>query len=241
VRCELTHLARAPIDPERAAEQHSGYEQALARLGCTIEHLPPEPELPDSVFVEDTAIVLDECAVITLPGASSRRAETASVAAALGAYRPLKSIEPPATLDGGDVLRVGRRLFVGLSARTNGDGARQLREHLMPLGYTVESVQPRDCLHLKSAATAIADDLLLINPSWVDGASFVGLSWIEIDPSEPFAANVLRIGSALVCSAGFQRTQQRLEASGFEVVALEMSELAKAEGAVTCCSLIFRA
>jgi dimethylargininase len=238
VRCELTHLAREPIDVTRAAAQHKAYEDTLARLGCIVRHLPEAPEFPDSVFVEDTAVVLDELAVIARPGAASRRAETTSVAAALGEHRQLECIQAPGTLDGGDVLRIGQRVYVGLSGRTNADGARQLADLLAPHGYQVVGIEVRGCLHLKSAVTAVADNALLVNPRWVDVSHFRGFRRIDVHPDEPFAANVLRVGGTLVCAVATPRTRERLEATGFVVESVDVSELAKAEAGVTCCSLI---
>jgi dimethylargininase len=240
-RCELTHIARMPIDVARAVAQHGVYEDALARLGCTVVRLPAGPELPDSVFVEDTAVVLDELAVIARPGAESRREETISVAAALRSYRPLACIHAPGTLDGGDVLRLGRRVYVGLSGRTNAEGVRQLGELLAAYGYDVAGVQVRGCLHLKSAVTAIADNLLLINPRWVDAATFAAPERIDVHPDEPFAANALRVGGVVVAAASAPRTRERLEAAGLTVESVDVSELAKAEAGVTCCSLILHA
>jgi dimethylargininase len=237
VHCELTHLARAPIDVTVARAQHDRYEEALARLGCTVERLSDEPDQPDSVFVEDTAIVLDELAVIARPGAASRRGETTSVAAALGAHRHLACIRAPATLDGGDVLLLGQRVFVGLSGRTNAEGVRQLAELLARYGYQVTGIDVRGCLHLKSAVTSVADDAILVNPRWVDVDRFEGTGRIEVHPDEPFAANALRVGDALVCAA-WPRTRERLEGEGLRVEAVDVSELAKAEAGVTCCSLI---
>lgn len=177
--CELTHLAREPINLERARTQHRQYENLLAELGCKLHRLPAEPELPDAVFVEDTAIVLDELAVITRPGAESRRGETASVAGVLKHYRKLFYIEPPATLDGGDVLQVGKTLFVGLSQRSNAEGIEQLRKVVSAFGYTVIAVTLHDCLHLKSAATQVIEDTLLINRQWVAPAAFGLMQFID--------------------------------------------------------------
>jgi dimethylargininase len=238
VRCELTHLARAPIDVERAAAQHGAYEQALSRLGCTVTRLPDEPDYPDSVFVEDTAVVLDAIAVLARPGAESRRGETDSVAATLRSYRPLACIRAPGTLDGGDVLRVARRVYVGLSGRTNADGVRQLADLLAPHGYRVDGIDVGGCLHLKSAVTAVADDVLLVNPRWVDVSRFRDFRRIEVHPEEPAAANALRVGETVVCAAAAPRTRERLERAGFAVESVDVSELAKAEAGVTCCSLI---
>jgi dimethylargininase len=240
-RCELTHLAREPIDVERAREQHREYEACLSDLGCEVRSLPAEPQLPDSVFVEDAAVVLDEVAVITRPGAISRRPEGESIAVALRSFRPLRRIEPPGTLDGGDVLRVGRALLVGLSGRTDESGLDQLAEIVSPLGYEVKGVEVRDCLHLKSAVTLVAEETLLVNPDWVDPDEFVPLRCIEVNPTEPAAANALLVGRTLVYSAEFPLTRQRLVEQGIEVRTVNADELAKAEGGVTCCSLIFDA
>ncbi len=238
VRCELTHLARAPIDVARAAAQHEVYERTLAALGCAVVSLPEEPELPDAVFVEDTAVVVDEVAVISRPGAASRRPETASVAAVLARYRPVVTIATPGTLDGGDVLRLGRRLFVGVSGRTNRAGIDQLRAALAPYGYTVEAVPVHGCLHLKSAVTQVAPDAVLVNPAWVDAGAFFGFTAIRVDPGEPFAANALMIGDAVIYPEAFPATAAALAGVGVALATVDVSELAKAEGAVTCCSLI---
>lgn len=239
--CELTHLERQAIDAGRAARQHEGYEQALRELGCRVERLPALPDQPDAVFVEDTAVVLDELAVITRPGAASRRAETASAAAALRAHRPLAHLAEPATLDGGDVLVAGRRVFVGLSSRSNAAAVAQLRALLEPHGYAVEGLAITGCLHLKTAVTAVAPGLLLLNPAWVDPRALGALDWLAVDPAEPMAANGLRVGERLLYPAAFPRTRARLEARGLSLRPLELDELAKAEGAVTCCSLLLRA
>lgn len=239
-RCELTHIARDPIDHARAVDQHGAYEGALVRLGCRVERLPELPDLPDSVFVEDAAVVLDELAVIARPGAESRRAEVPSVVAALRAYCELLFIEPPGTLDGGDVLAAGRLLYVGVSGRTNAEAARQLRILLEPRGYTVTPVPVRGCLHLKSAATLASPDTVVINPGWVDEAFFDDFKVIHVDPGEPLGANVLRVGDVTLCATAYPRTRARLEDHGISTEALDATEVAKAEGALTCCSLILR-
>lgn len=238
--CELTHLERQVIDIDNARRQHQRYEDALAALGCQVQRLPVEPDLPDSVFVEDAAIVLDELAVITRPGAESRQPETESVARALQPFRKLAFIQPPGTLDGGDVLRIGKALYVGLSGRSNLAGIEQLRSILEPYGYSVQGVELHGCLHLKSAVTQVAEDTLLINPAWVDGRVFGDMKLVEVDPREAFAANTVWIGDAVIHPAAFPFTRQRLEAAGINVHVVDASELAKAEGGVTCCSLIFR-
>lgn len=238
--CELTHLAREPIDVERATEQHRRYERLLGDLGCEVRKVAAAPELPDAVFVEDTAIVLDEIAVLTRPGAASRRGETAAIAAALVPHRTVVVIMAPGTLDGGDVLRNGRTLYVGLSGRSNADGAAQLARLVEPYGYEVRPVEPTGCLHLKSAVTEVADGTFLHNPAWIDRRCFPGLELIQVDPSEPHGANALRVGSTVVHAAAWEKTRGRLDRAGITTVSIDASELAKAEAGVTCCSLIFR-
>jgi dimethylargininase len=240
-KCELTHLERTPIDIAVARAQHEEYEAALRRLGCVVEHIEPADDFPDSVFVEDTAVVLDEVALITRPGAPSRRGETAGVEAALTRYRPVHRMTAPAAMDGGDVLRVGRALYVGLSSRTNEEGARQLAAAVTPFGYTVECVRVSGCLHLKSAVTEVGDGIVVCNPEWVDPRTFKACEAIAVDVREPFAANVLRIGRSLVCAKAYPRTADALRAHGYDVHFVDASELAKAEAGVTCCSLIIAA
>ena len=240
--CQLSFVDRNPIDLDKARAQHDAYRQALESLGCTVISLPAQDAMPDAVFVEDVAVVVDELAVMTRPGAPSRRAEGASVAEELAKHRPLRAIEAPGTIDGGDVLRVGRRIFVGLSDRSNAEGVAQLAALVADAGYTVHGVPTRGCLHLKSAVTQVADDTLLIQPEWVDREPFEDFRLIEVDPSEEHAANALRIGPAsVVYPASFPRTQQRLVDAGIAVTPVDLSELQKAEGAVTCCSLLVAA
>ena len=236
--CELTHLERVPIDVSRARQQHAEYERILASLGCEVVRVPAAHELPDSVFIEDAAIVFDELAVITRPGAAARRPETAAVASTVGAFRQLQFLAEPATLDGGDVLRLGRTLYVGVGSRTNAAGVQQLRDLVSCRGYEVRSVAVDGCLHLKSAISEVAPGIVVLNPEWVDGRMFADHEIVQVDPSEPAAANVLRIGDVTVCAAAYPRTNARLSAV-VTVRTVDVSELAKAEGALTCCSLIF--
>ena len=241
VNCELTHLERIPIDIENARQQHHAYEEALRALGADVRSLPEEPDLPDSVFVEDPAIVLDECAVLMRPGADSRKPEVESIAKALAPYRTLYRVQPPGTVDGGDVLTVGKQIFVGLTTRSNQSSIDQMQAFLKPHGYTVRGVPVIGCLHLKSAVTQVAEYTLLINPAWVKKTDFPGMDFIEIDPSEPAAANVLMVGGNTVYQPNYPKTLARLEAAGIHPLLVDASELAKAEGALTCCSLIFEA
>ncbi|HRI69044.1 MAG TPA: arginine deiminase family protein [Polyangium sp.] len=236
--CELTHIDRVPIDVERARLQHHAYEEALRRLGVTVVALEAESDLPDSVFVEDTAVVLDEIAVMTRPGAISRRAEVASVARALEPYRKLAWIPEPATIDGGDVLRIGKTIYVGLSTRSNAASIRALAAIVEPHGYRVQGVELSGCLHLKSAVTTIARDRLLVNPKWVNPGDFGALVSVHVHPDEPFAANALRIGEAVIYPTNFPRTLERIAQFVRTIEGVDVSELAKAEGAVTCCSLV---
>jgi dimethylargininase len=256
-RCELTHLARTPIDYARAVAEHDEYEDLLRRLDCRVERLPDAPELPDSVFVEDTAVVFDDVAVIARPGAASRQPEVDAMAGALEPYRRLEFIEPPGTLDGGDVLVTPGRVFVGLSGRTNEEGMRQLASHIAPFGFEVIGVPVTGCLHLKSAVTVLGlppkggsygenlwlppsggRTLLLINPAWVDPAHFAGCDLIEVDPAEPAAANVLLVDGTVIGAAEFPQTRRRIEAKGLVTASVPAGELAKAEGGLTCCSVL---
>lgn len=237
-RCELTHLDRQAIDVERARAQHDAYEDALRDLGADVRRVAPAPDHPDGVFVEDAAFVLDELAVIARPGAPSRRGEEGSVAEALAPHRPLARIPAPATLDGGDVLLAGRTLYVGDSARTGAAAHAWLRDRLGPLGYDVRVVPVTGCLHLKTAVTAPAPRTFLLNPAWVPAGAFGDARVVEVDPGEPRAANVLRVGERVLAAAGSPRTRRRLEALGLAVAVVDVSELARAEAGVTCCSVL---
>jgi len=286
-RCELTHLDRTPIDYSRAVEEHARYEAALGEMGCHVERLPDAPDQPDSVFVEDTAVVFDDLAVIARPGAASRRGEVAATVAALSRHRRLAFIQAPGTLDGGDVLVVNFSggdpgtppsslrsarasslaplhprgcVFVGDTPRTNAEGARQLAEFVSPLDYEVVRLPVTKCLHLKSAVTNLSCEAgtrgtigtstsgtavtyrtrgtLLINRDWIDAEPFAGFDLIDVDPSEPAAANVLAIGGRVLCADEFPRTRGRVEASGFVTLSVPAGELAKAEGGLTCGSLV---
>jgi len=229
--CELTYLDRQPIDYALAVQQHAAYEDALVSLGLELIHLPAAPELPDSVFVEDTAVVLDEIAIIGRSGVASRRGETEAVAAALAPYRTLASIGAPGTLEGGDVLRIGRMLYVGLSSRTNDAGIAQLRAIVTPIGYTVVAVELRDCLHLKTACTYVGQNRMLVNPAWIDPAIFVGMNVIHAVDS-----NVVAIGDAVLVSSPL--TAAALESANLKVHLLGISEFQKAEAGLTCLSLL---
>lgn len=240
--CALTHLGRQPIDVARATAQHAAYEQALREAGYDIVRLPDLPGDPDAVFVEDTAILLGQHAIITRPGAASRAGETLSTAMGLQSHFSLHYLSA-GTLDGGDVLRIENRLYVGLSSRTNLLGAQALEAAVSPLGFWVVPVELDRCLHLKTAVTfAGLDDhgvpTILVNEEWVDPDYFSDTQALAIPAEEPFAANVVRAGDRLIMAAGCPGTSAMLREFGFDVVEVDVSELQKAEAGGTCMSLI---
>jgi dimethylargininase len=237
--CQLSFMERKPIDLERARAQHSAYEELLSELGARVISLPEEPVLPDAMFVEDPAVVLDEVAVICPMGAESRRKEVPTIVAALEKYRKLAYVKLPGTMEGGDVVRVGRKVFVGFTGRSNPEGIRQLAVILDHYGYEVTAVPVRGCLHLKSAVTNLGQNALLANRAWFDWKRFERFAWVDVDPSEPHAGNALAVGDSVVCAASFPRTRAGIEASGFKTIALDISELQKAEAGLTCSSLLF--
>lgn len=237
--CELSYLPRQPIDLEKARAQHKAYEDLLDRLGARVFSLPEEPDLPDAMFVEDPAIVFDEVAVICPLGTETRRKEAPSLAAALEPYRKLAYVKLPGTLEGGDVLRVGKRVFAGVTKRSNPEGIRQLAVIVAKFGYELTAVPVSGCLHLKSAVTFLGRKTLLANRAWFEAMRFAGFEWIDVDPSEAHAGNALTVGETVVFPASFQKTRERIEARGFKVVSLDISELQKAESALTCSSLLF--
>lgn len=238
-RCELTHLSRQPIDVGLAIAQHELYEHALRAAGVEVTRLAAREELPDSVFVEDTAVVVDELAVLSRPGSDSRREEVESVREALASHRTVASIEAPATLDGGDVLVLDREVLVGLTPRTNLSGMQQLRALLSPFGYTVRAVPVRGCLHLKSAVTRAGERTLVANPSWFDPSLVPGWEVVPVDPREPSAGNALWLGRTTIVAEAFARTNAALaRVTDSELVVVAAGELAKAEGGVTCCSIV---
>ena len=238
-RCALTFLERQPIDFERALGQHAAYMAALRAVGIEVRILPPSPDLPDAVFVEDTAVIVDECAVLTRPGIDSRRPEVDAIAADVEAVRPIVRITAPGTLEGGDILRAGRTIFAGMTPRTNSEGIRQLTAALAPHGYEVIAVQPTGCLHLKSAVTYIGDETVLLNPAWIDVDLFTRWQCVPVTPEEPFGANALLAGGVVHVAASAPRTRAKLDALGFQTASIDTGEFEKAEAALTCLSLLF--
>ena len=238
--CQLTHLDRIPIDPARAAEQHAAYEQALAEAGYEIVRLPELPDDPDAVFVEDTALLLDGHAILTRPGTATRIGEVDSTAEGLSSHFDLHRVQS-GHLDGGDVLRIGQRLYAGLSTRTDRAGVEALAAIATPLGYEVVPAETGACLHLKTGATfaghdSAGDPILLHDPATIDPAQFEGVRPFAVD--EPAAANCLRVGDRLILAAGNPRTADKLRGRGFNLVEVDVSELQKAEAGVTCMSLV---
>ena len=239
--CELSFITRQPIDLTIAREQHRSYEKILAQLGARVISLPAESELPDSMFVEDPALVLDELAVIFPLGTETRHREAATIAAALSPFRKLCHVKLPGTVEGGDILRIGKQLFVGLTARSNEEGIAQLAHIVDPHGYRVTGVPVTGCLHLKSAVTWLGNNTLLANRAWFDSSLLNGYEWLDVDPAEPHAGNALALGGSVIFPASFERTRARIEARGFQVISTDISELQKAESGLTCSSLLFDA
>jgi dimethylargininase len=215
----------------------------LKQCGLDVTVLPPIEELPDSTFVEDAALILEECVVLTRPGKLSRRPEVPELAPRLAAFRnETFRIQPPGTLDGGDVLCVGKKLFIGISTRTNVAGAEQLAQLARRFGYQPAMVEVNGCLHLKTACTALSDGSVLLNRNWIDAAPFAAIEMIDVDSQEPFAANVMRIDGLLVANAEYPRTMERIErhliGSHQSLLSVDISELGKAEAGLTCMSLL---
>jgi dimethylargininase len=234
--CQVTYLERTPIDVQRAAAQHADYCAALQRHAITVLRLPAEDALPDAVFVEDPLLVLDEVAIALRPGASSRSAEVASLVPVIARFFPVERLPQDGTVDGGDVLRVGRTLYIGLSTRTTTEGARSLAGVVARFGYTVVPVRVHGCLHLKSACTWLGDRVLL-NPQWLDTAPFRTARPLHV--AETWAADVLLLPEALLMPASFPATTALLQQHGYDVETVDVSELQKAEAGVTCMSVLF--
>ena len=257
--CELTFLERMPMAFDALDRQHQAYCDALQAAGAKVLVLDAIEALPDSVFVEDAAVVLDDVAILALPGAASRQPEPARVGSEMANYREQREcILALGTLEGGDVLRIGNTLFVGLSTRTNRAGIEQLAAIVRRYGYDVVPVEVHGSLHLKTACTALDANTVLLNPAWIDTAAFAGFDRIAVVEDEPFAANVLAVGSALfngtlfnstlfnstlIVNAAFPRTLERVHAhariSGQRIIPVDISEFGKAEAGLTCMSLVF--
>lgn len=237
--CELTFLSAQEIDFQKAQIQHENYCQMLSKLGADVITLEENLDLPDCAFVEDTAVVLDEVAIITSMGVSSRRRETEAVEKKLAEFRPVKRIELPAQIEGGDVLAIDKNIFVGNSSRTNAEGINDFREIVNPLGYKVFAVDVLSSLHLTTACTALDDETILINPEWIKAEVFKGFRKINLPQSEPFTANILRINNTICIHSEFTETAENLEKLGYKIESINISEFLKAEAGLTCLSLVF--
>jgi dimethylargininase len=237
-QAQRTYVGRVPIDHAQAVRQHEAYCRLLRDCGAAVQTLAVNRDLPDSVFIEDTAVVLDEVAVLASMGAPSRRAEPAGIEPELGRLREVVRVQPPATLEGGDVLRVGRQLLVGLSCRTNAAGVEALREAAGRFGYTVTPVPVRGCLHLKSACGALPDGRLLVNPAGLDMAALRGFEVVPVPGPEPDGANVAVVGGRVGLPAAHPATADLVGRLGFEALTVDLSEFAKAEGCFTCLSIL---
>lgn len=238
-RCALTFIERVPINFDVAVRQHQSYIEQLRKLGLHVAVAPALASCPDCVFVEDAAIVFDELSILTRIGNETRRAEHDGVVDYLPKDRPLHRIDTPGTIDGGDVVRVDKTLYVGISRRTNTAATEQLRQLLFPHGYTVLDVPIAGCLHLKTGCSYLGGNTLLINGDWIPRSAFPEFDFIEIPREEPFAANVLKIGNTLVCASSAPKTNQLLRSNGFDIAEIDISEYQKAEAGVTCMSIVF--
>ncbi|MGQ9585705.1 MAG: dimethylarginine dimethylaminohydrolase family protein [Anaerolineae bacterium] len=228
-----------PIDVDLARAQHEAYTQALRALGLEVWVLEPDERFPDGCFVQDLAVIYGSLAVVCRPGASSRQGEELAIAEALASHKQVVHIEAPGTLEGGDVLRVGQRLFVGLSRRTNRSGMAQLRRWVEPLGATVVPVPIEDGLHLMTGCAYVGKGMLLAAGSRAALPQFLGLDVIFVPPEEAYGANCLAIRDQVILPEGCPRVQRALEQRGFGVWTVPMSEFAKADGGVTCLSLLW--
>jgi dimethylargininase len=237
--CELTFVESEPINIEKATKEHHQYCEMLEECGATVITLEENRALPDSVFVEDPIIVFDEVAVLSSMGVSSRRKELTTLETFFRHYRDVQQISLPARIEGGDVLKIGRRIYVGESARTNSDGIKALSDIIKPLGYEVIPVRVGGCLHLKTGCTALDENTILINPDWIETAPFYGFKIIETLPDEPFGANVLPIHDTICMNAAFPRTIKMVRGLGYQVRTTDITEFVKAEAGLTCMSIPF--
>lgn len=237
---ELTYINRESLDYALALQQHDHYCSILAAHGVDVKKLAMNSSYPDSCFVEDTAIVLDEIAIITSMGTASRRGETAGIATELSKYREIATIQLPATIEGGDVLRIGKTLLVGLSSRTNAQGIEALINIVKRLGYTVVPVPVTGCLHLKTACTAINGEILLVNPPWINITPLRNYTLLPVSPDEPWAANIICVDDIICAQAGFPKTLAKLQTFSSSIEIIDISEFRKVEAGLSCLSILFQ-
>lgn len=238
--CELTYRTREEIDPEKAASQLDRYCELLRGWDVDLLTIPGSDSYPDCCFVQDTAIVLDEVGIIASMGASARRGEVSEVERVVSQFRKVRHIFLPATLDGGDVVQIGKRLYVGLSSRTNGRGIEALSRIVDPLGYIVVPVSVSGSLHLTTGCGVVDDETVLLNPRWLDASAFRGLRQLHVPEEEPWAANTIRVDSAVCLEEKAPRTIELVQPYAGIIETLDISEFRKAEGSLSCLSIIFR-
>jgi len=238
-QCELTFLNSEPINIKKALKEHEAYREMINSCGANVIVIDKNIDLPDSVFVEDPIIVFDEVAILTSMGVESRRKESATMEQVFLKYREIKRIELPSKIEGGDVLKIGKQIFVGKSTRTNAQGIRDLREILTPYGYEVIAVKVAGCLHLKTGCTALDDKTLLINPEWIDSKVFTGFRQIIVPREEPFGANILKINEIICMNEAFPKTIELVVSLGYKVKSTDITEFVKAEAGLTCMSVPF--
>lgn len=240
-RCELTFRQREPVDYERAVRQHAAYCDLLRRHCAEVIELEASDANPDCCFVADTAVVFEELAVIASMGASSRRDETSAVEKTLSAHRQFRRIAPPATLDGGDVVIIRKQIFVGHSRRTNYQGIEALARIVRPFGYDVTPVAVTGSLHLTTACSVLNEETVLLNPRWIDVAPFARFWVLPVPEDEPWAASTMRVGKRVCIEAAAPRTLELVgQHCGADVDVLDISEFRKAEGSLSCLSILFQ-
>jgi dimethylargininase len=235
----ITTVKGGKPDYAKMMTQHDAYVDALKKLGLQVEVLEPLGEFPDAYFVEDAAIVTPELAIITRPGAKARRGEAAAMEPVLVKYRPLARIEAPGKLDGGDVLLIERHALIGVSERSNPEGAEQLGEILEDHGFTWTAVPVAEGLHFKSSVNWVGGRNLLVTEDFAGMDELEGFRQIVVDPTESYAANVLWINGTLIVPAGYPGTRKKLEVLGLPILELDTSEARQMDGGLTCMSLRF--
>jgi dimethylargininase len=227
-------------DYEQALRQHAGYVEALEKCGVRVTILDAEETYPDSVFIEDTAVLSEKCAVVTNPGVPSRQGEETTVKEALKHfYTDIEIITAPGTLEGGDVMRVDDHFYVGLSGRTNKEGLRQFTEILNRYGYTASGIELREFLHLKTGLAYLGNNRLLVTGEFIDHPEFEKFNRVMIDPVENYAANCIRVNDFVLVPLGFPKTKTAVENAGFKTLEVDVSEFRKLDGGRSCLSLRF--
>lgn len=225
-------------DYKKALKQHEGYIEALKKCGCDVTILDADERYPDSTFVEDVAIVTEKCAVVTKPGAPSRRGEEKEIVDVLKKfYNNIEYLVGDACLDGGDILRFENHFYIGQSKRTNAEGARQLTEILNKYGYTASTVSLEKVLHLKTGVVYLKDNTFVVSGEFIDHDTFKEFKGIKVDEDEAYSVNCILVNDHLLIPKGFKKSQKALEDAGYKVIEVEVSEFEKMDGGLTCLSL----